>query len=138
MRRCSTPSSRKACANDREGATQLGLDKGANADLRAKLSDTSDAGREASRALTRDQLRRLAMIDRARLSPADRLDYDVVKYTRESSAAVQAFDFGGGGYGPSPYVVSQQTGAYQSVPDFLDTKHPVETTPPTPTPTCRG
>ena len=25
-----------------------------------------------------------------------------------------AFDFGGSGYGPSPYVVSQQTGAYQS------------------------
>ncbi len=67
------------------------------------------------------------MIDRSRLSPADRLNYDVVKYTRESAAAVQAFDFGGGGYGPSPYVVSQQTGAYQSVPDFLDTKHPVET-----------
>ncbi len=110
-----------------EGATQLGLDKGPNADLRAKLSDASDAGRAADKALTQDQLRRLAMIDRSRLSPSDRLDYDVVKYTRESSAAVQAFDFGGGGYGPSPYVVSQQTGAYQSVPDFLDTKHPVET-----------
>jgi uncharacterized protein (DUF885 family) len=108
-----------------EGATQLGLDKGANADLRAKLSDASDAGRAAARALTADQLRRLALIDRSRLSPADRLDYDVVKYTRESSAAVEAFDFGGGGYGPSPYVVSQQTGAYQSVPDFLDTKHPI-------------
>ena len=108
-----------------EGATQLGLDKGPNADLRGKLSDASDAGRAAEKALTQDQLRRLAMIDRSRLSPTDRLDYDVVRYTRESSAAVQAFDFGGGGYGPSPYVVSQQTGAYQSVPDFLDTKHPV-------------
>ncbi len=40
---------------------------------------------------------------------------------------MQRFDFGGSGYGPSPYVVSQQTGAYQSVPDFLDTKHKVET-----------
>ena len=108
-----------------EGATQLGLDKGANADLRGKLSDASAAGLAADRAATRDQLRRLAMIDRNRLSATDKLDYDVVKYTRESSAAVQAFDFGGGGYGPSPYVVSQQTGAYQSVPDFLDTKHPV-------------
>ncbi len=108
-----------------EGATQLGLDKGSNADLRAKLSDASEAGRAADRAATADQLRRLAMIDRSRLSPSDRLDYDVVKYTRESAAAVQKFDFGGGGYGPSPYVVSQQTGAYQSVPDFLDTKHPV-------------
>ncbi|MBV8970812.1 MAG: DUF885 family protein, partial [Sphingomonadaceae bacterium] len=108
-----------------EGATQLGLDKGANADLRAKLSDASDAGRAADKAQTQDQLRRLAMIDRSRLSPSDQLDYDVVKYTRESAAAVQAFDFGGGGYGPSPYIISQQTGSYQSVPDFLDTKHPV-------------
>ena len=109
-----------------EGATQLGLDTGRNADLKAKLSDTSDAGRAADKAATRDQLRRLATIDRARLNPADRLNYDVVKYTRESALAVQAFDFGGGGYGPSPYVVSQQTGAYQSVPDFLDTKHRIE------------
>ena len=108
-----------------EGATQLGLDKGPNADLRGKLSDASEAGRAADKAATQDQLRRLAMIDRNRLSASDKLDYDVVKYTRESGAAVQAFDFGGGGYGPSPYVVSQQTGAYQSVPDFLDTKHPV-------------
>ncbi len=108
-----------------ESATQLGLDTRVSADLRGKLSDASDAGRAADKAATRDQLRRLAMIDRSRLSATDKLDYDVVKYTRDSAAAVQAFDFGGGGYGPSPYVVSQQTGAYQSVPDFLDTKHPV-------------
>ena len=47
-------------------------------------------------------------------------------YTRQSSAAVMAFDFGGLSFGPSPYVVSQLTGAYQSVPDFLDTKHKIE------------
>ncbi len=35
-----------------ESATQLGLDKGKNADLRAKLSDASDAGRAADQALT--------------------------------------------------------------------------------------
>jgi uncharacterized protein (DUF885 family) len=40
---------------------------------------------------------------------------------------VQAFDFGGSAFGPSPYIVSQITGAYQSVPDFLDTKHGIET-----------
>ena len=110
-----------------ESATQLGLDKGANADLRAKLSDDSDKGRAATRALTADQLRRLKAIDRAKLSPADRINYDTVVYTRESQARVQGFDFGGNSYGPSPYVVSQLTGAYQSVPDFLDTKHRIET-----------
>jgi uncharacterized protein (DUF885 family) len=110
-----------------EGATQLGLDKGANADLRGRLGDASAAGRAKARALTADQLKRLAAIDPAALSPADRLNYEVVRYTRQSQAKVQAFDFGGSSYGPSPYVLSQQSGAYQSVPDFLDTKHPVAT-----------
>lgn len=110
-----------------EGATSLGLDTGANADLRAKLSDQSAAGIAAAKAQTRAELAQLAAIDRAGLSPAERIDLDCVVYTRRSAAAVQAFDFGGTSYGPSPYVVSQLSGAYQSVPDFLDTKHRIET-----------
>lgn len=110
-----------------EQATQLGLDKGANADLRGKLSDASAAGRSDVARQTQDQIRRLATIDRAALSPTDQLDYDVVLYTRRASSDVQKFDFGGSGYGPSPYIISQNSGAYQSVPDFLDTKHPVAT-----------
>jgi uncharacterized protein (DUF885 family) len=49
-----------------ESATQLGLDKGANAGLKAKLDDGSSAGRAAARALNADQLRRPT----ARSSPA--------------------------------------------------------------------
>ena len=41
--------------------------------------------------------------------------------------ATQRFDFGGSAFSRSPYVVSQLTGAYQNVPDFLDTKHRIET-----------
>jgi uncharacterized protein (DUF885 family) len=110
-----------------EGATQLGLDKGANADLRAKLSDESEAGRAANRALTQGNIAALAKIDRASLSESDRIDYETVLYTQTSAASVQKFDFGGSSFGPSPYAVSQLTGAYQSVPDFLDTKHRIET-----------
>lgn len=110
-----------------EGATQLGLDKGANADLRSKLHDESAAGIAAAKALNASQLARLKTIDTAKLSGLDRVNYDTVLYTRESTAGVQAFDFGGTSYGPSPYAVSQLTGAYQSVPDFLDTKHKIET-----------
>ena len=109
-----------------ESATQLGLDKGPNADLRAKLSDSSPAGRAATRAQTQSQLRRLKAFDASHLSEADRVNYDTVMYTLTSQAAVQGFDFGGAGYGPSPYIVSQQTGAYQSTPEFLDTKHKIE------------
>jgi uncharacterized protein (DUF885 family) len=106
-----------------ESATLLGFDKGANAGLRAKLSDGSLAGQAAAKALTRSQLQRLAAIDVASLSPAEKVNYDVVLYTRKAAAAAEAFDFGGG---RSPYVVSQQDGAYQSTPNFLDTKHPID------------
>ena len=110
-----------------ETATQLGLDTGVYAVLRAKLTDVSAAGVAAAKALTRDQQRRLAAIGRADLSRGAKVDYDTIAYTRHSAAAIQAFDFGGASYGPSPYVVCQLTGVYQSVPDFLDTKHKIET-----------
>src|SRR6478672_2168922 len=110
-----------------ESATLIGLDKGPNADLRAKLSGADDGARSAAKALTASQLARLNAFPRTGLSDTDRLNLDVVTYTRRSAAEVQKFNFGGNAFGPSPYVVSQLTGAYQSVPDFLDTKHPIET-----------
>ena len=60
-----------------ESATQLGLDKGANADLRGRLSDESDKGRAAAKALNVDQIRRLKAIDRAKLGATDRINYDL-------------------------------------------------------------
>jgi uncharacterized protein (DUF885 family) len=110
-----------------ESATQLALDTGANAELRSRLSDGSAEGRAKAKAVNADQLRRLAAIDHGALSAAGKVNHDTVLYTRRSAAAVQAFAFGGMGFGPSPYVVSQLTGAYQSTPQFLITKHPVET-----------
>ncbi|HEY2444872.1 MAG TPA: DUF885 family protein [Rhizomicrobium sp.] len=109
-----------------ESATLLGLDTGANADLKSKLRDESSAGIAAARALNLDQLKRLKSIDSAQLAGLERVNYDTLLYTGESRAAVAAFDFGGTSFGPSPYVVSQLTGAYQTVPDFLDTKHRIE------------
>ncbi|KTW01396.1 Tat pathway signal protein [Sphingomonas yabuuchiae] len=108
-----------------EAATNLGLDTGANADLRSQLSDQSPAGIAVAKAATKADLTRLQAIDPATLSPEERIDLESILYTRRSAEAVQAFDFGGSSYGPSPYVVSQLSGAYQSVPDFLDTKHKI-------------
>src|SRR3569833_2999466 len=68
-----------------ESATQLGLDKGANADLRARLSDLGPAGRAAAKAQTQDQLRRLLRKNPAALSPAGRVDWETIVYTRRSS-----------------------------------------------------
>ena len=110
-----------------EQATQLGLDKEGNAALRGKLRDESAEGIASAKALTAGQLGRLKAIDAKTLGGMDRVNYDTVLYTLESRAAMNAFEYGGagGGGGVSPYVISQQTGAYQSVPDFLDTKHPL-------------
>ncbi len=110
-----------------ENATNLGLDKGANADLKGRLSDESSAGVAKAKAVTQDQLARMARIDRNALSADGKINYDTVLYTRRSAASIQDFDYGGQSYGPSPYVVSQLTGAYQSIPDFLDTKHRIDT-----------
>ena len=110
-----------------ERATLLGLDKGADADLKSRLTDRSAAGRAEAKALTARQLAALKGFDAGKLGPVDRVNYDTVLYLRESSAAIDAFDFGGSSFGPSPYGVSQLTGAYQSVPDFLDTKHSIAT-----------
>ncbi|HEY5337903.1 MAG TPA: DUF885 family protein [Rhizomicrobium sp.] len=109
-----------------EGATQLGLDKGANADLKSKLRDESAAGIAAGKALNASQLSRLKALDANALSGMDRVNYDTLVYVNDSRARVAAFDFGGTAFGPSPYPVSQLTGAYQSVPDFLDTKHRID------------
>src|SRR4051812_40952951 len=46
-----------------ERATILGLDTGANADLKAKLGDGSAEGRARTKALTTDQLRRVQAFD---------------------------------------------------------------------------
>ncbi|HWU55984.1 MAG TPA: DUF885 family protein, partial [Rhizomicrobium sp.] len=108
-----------------EGATNLGLDKGANADLAARLNDVSAAGIARKKALTADQLRRLLAFDASGLSDTDRVNYDTVVYTRRSWVRLNAFEFG---IGSSPYAISQITGAYQDTPDFLDTKHRLENT----------
>ena len=110
-----------------EGATLLGFDKGANAALKSKLRDESLAGVAHAKALNASQLARLKSVDASKLAGMDKVNYDTLVYVGESRAAIAAFDFGGAAFGPSPYVVSQLTGVYQTFPDFMDTKHAIET-----------
>ena len=109
-----------------ESATLLGFDKGANAALKSKLRDESRAGVASAKALNASQLSRLKAVDASKLSGMDKVNYETLAYVGESRAAIAAFDFGGSAFGPSPYVVSQLTGVYQSFPDFMDTKHKIE------------
>jgi len=119
---------KESLQNNPQSATQLGMDKGANAALKARLNDASVDGIAKSKAQTIDQLRRLNEFDASALTGMDRLNYDTVRYTRETTARIQAFDFGGiSGFGGSPYAISQLSGAYQFIPNFLDTKHSIDT-----------
>ncbi len=112
-------------------ATSLGVDTGKRAAQRSQLDDASRAGRTAYIAARADRLRRLAAIDKGQLSPAARVDHDVVSYQMQVIAeGGQRYGFGEGfdgfGYVPfSPYAISQITGPYQSVPDFIASNHPV-------------
>jgi len=110
-----------------ESATLLGFDKGANAALKSRLRDETLAGAAHAKALNASQLSRLKAIDASRLAGMDKVNYDTLVYVGEQRAAIAAFDFGGTSFGPSPYAVSQLTGVYQSFPDFMDTKHRIET-----------
>jgi uncharacterized protein (DUF885 family) len=109
-----------------ERATLLGLDKGPLADLRGRLADRSPAGIAAAKAQTASQLSRLRQIRRSDLSGLDAVNHDCVAYVLEQRDRInKRYDFGAP-WERSPYVVSQLTGAYQSVPTFLDTKHRID------------
>ena len=107
-------------------ATSLGKDKGARAGLKSKLDDNSNAAKarrlERSRAWVKD----LKTVDRAKLSASSKVDYDVVVYQQENAVRYgDRYKHGDVGGNFRPYVISQQGGAYASVPDFLDSQHKV-------------
>jgi uncharacterized protein (DUF885 family) len=109
-----------------EGATSLGLDTGKNAALKSQLSGRSaaDAARDLARA--KRELAAIKAIDPATLGENARLDYDIVTYQLERSiAGRERFTYGSAGGRYAPYRLSQLTGAYQDVPDFLDNQHRV-------------
>lgn len=108
-----------------EFATQLGFDKGANADLRGKLDDNSPAARARGLARAKAAAARLRAIAPETLSPQKRVDREVVLYSLDQQTV-----------GPErfgidtpirPYRITQQAGVYFSLPDFLDSTHPVKT-----------
>ncbi len=110
-----------------ELATSLGLDKGDLAGLKRRLGERSPAAVARNAADTERRLNELRSIDRAALPGADAVSYDTVLFTTEvRNEGDRSFNYGGGGSG-EPYVLSQLSGSYREVPDFLDTKHRIET-----------
>jgi uncharacterized protein (DUF885 family) len=103
-----------------ERLTNLGLDQGKYAWAKAKLSDVSLAGVQTDKRQSAAQLQRLEGFDRNSVSGADRANYDTVMFQLVTAKRAAPFPYG---EGVRPYVVSQLTGAYQSLPTFLDRQH---------------
>jgi uncharacterized protein (DUF885 family) len=106
-----------------EDATTLGLDKGQFAGAKSRLDDRSLEAIRQDRSDTAARLQRLSGIDRTALVGQPAVSYDTVAYALEAEDdANRQFAH----ISARPYVLSQMDGAYQSVPDFLDTKHRIE------------
>ncbi len=110
-----------------EAATSLGLDSGTLAGLKSRLTDASLAATAREKIANAKRIAKLKAIDRSALSGIDAANYDTVLFTLQTQKeGDDAFNYGGGGSG-APYILSQLNGAYQSIPDFLDTQHSIET-----------
>ncbi|MFN3574377.1 DUF885 family protein [Phenylobacterium sp.] len=117
----------EALEDSPELVTQLGLDQGARAAAKGQLSPASLEELARDRAKTADQLARLKTIPREELTGMARVNRDAVMFSLETTdAANKRFVYGDEGAG-QPYVLSQLTGAYQWVPDFLGSQHTIET-----------
>ena len=109
-------------AENPELVTVLGLDRDKYAWAKSRLTDASVAHAREVKRNNAARLKRLRAFGRGSLSATDLANYDTVEFQMETRARYQPFDYGDVG---QPYVVSQLTGAYQSVPTFLDRQHQI-------------
>lgn len=88
-----------------------------------RLSDVSRAGLRAQREIAQTSLTVLQAFNRDSLDARDAVTYDVVVTAAQDNLASSAYEVGGGA--GAPYTVTQLTGAYTFIPDFLASQHPV-------------
>lgn len=106
-----------------EQATRLGLDTGPRAALKAKLSDESAAGQTRDLARAKAELAELRAFDPNGLSAAATLDHEIVTYQlTRAIAGAEKFPYGSSLGRFAPYILSQLTGPYRDVPDFLESQ----------------
>jgi uncharacterized protein (DUF885 family) len=116
-----------------ERATLLGLDKGRRACLSSRLGHRSAAANHAQLAIIQDYRTRVSGFSAEHLLPNQKLLRESVLYAL--NLAIEGARYPYGDYSflgtmdatARPYWLTQQNGAALEVPDFLDTKHRVET-----------
>lgn len=111
-----------------ETATSLGLDKGKRAAARSQLDSYTKESQARTLAADKASLAALKAIDRAQLSASGKLNHDVVAYMLEKRVdGASRYPYGSTVGYYVPYAISQLSGPYASVPDFLDSQHVIET-----------
>ena len=117
-----------------ENATLLGIDTGARAPLRHRLTDRSAVGRARLAAGARARLAALRAFDLSVPDSPAKLDAAVALAAHEITDEGYRFPYGdvinldqNFGYRNMPYVVNQLSGAFVELPDFLDSRHTVAT-----------
>ncbi len=107
-----------------ELATSLGLDKGANAKLKHRLSDDSPAAKARNRAKLKSAIAEIEAVPPAGLSATAKLNREVVLYSLNTQTV--AYDRFKLDSVIRPFTIFQQGGAYFSLPDFLNSSHTIK------------
>ena len=113
-----------------ESATSLGVDTGARAGFRSRLTDRSAEGQKRIADQVRQDLDRARAVSTDGLSHATRTSVEVVRSAYATALEGFALPYGDitvGNWRNTPYVVIQNVGAYLDIPRFLDSDHPIET-----------
>ncbi|MDG2522183.1 DUF885 family protein [Caulobacter segnis] len=109
-----------------ETVTSFGLDKGARAAAKSKLTVPTKAEEEAFRTFTRRTRAELGALDRRSMDTQDGIYYDTIATNLDAVIATFDIPYGQGGW-PQIYRVNQGGGAYANTADFLDNQHTIET-----------
>jgi uncharacterized protein (DUF885 family) len=92
-----------------------------------RVTDTSPAAEKQRNDWVAGWIADLEKIKPDTLNQADKITHAVVLSSSRYAAAAAPMGYGSAGYGsPNPYLISQLTGSYVGMPDFLDSQHVVK------------
>ena len=118
-----------------ENASNLGVDTGARAALKSRLTDRSEAGNLRRKASAEARLAQLRALPITRLSGQTRVNVEATLFAHETAVEGYRFPYGdvlnlnlNWAYANTPYVVNPGTGFFAAIPSMLDTDHTVQTT----------
>ncbi len=117
-----------------DDATFLGLDTGDRSSLHGALTDRTIAADSARAATCATRLARMKALDASALTGIEAVNMEATIYAHElADEGYRRFQYGDNAVlnvwqaeSNSPYAVSQATGFFATIPDFLDSIHKVE------------